>query len=387
MVVEMAIDLFAKTGRPDAELHPQYRNLRDLPGYEPARDCLMALQEEVVDPDGNFVEQFQTTGFDARTLELFLNALFLAEGYEIDRTHQSPDFLISKDGVTIAVEAVTANPQAGSGINAYDPDTKEASREDREKYIRDAIPIRLGSPLFSKLKKEYWRLPHVSGRPLVLAIEDFHAPGSLTTSDTPLMRYLLGLEQHWYHDENGELVISDHVVEKHKQGLKEIPSGFFHQPGAEHISAVFFTNSGTIAKFNRMAHQAIPHPALHMLRFGTCYRNDPHAVVPLDFAYEVGKAEHGLETWGEGATITHNPRALHPLRIGTFGAAVEHFMDDEGRVDTVNWLDFTPYMSFTTIINGPLPRTKIKRLLKDFKTTIALQLAELDRRMRKESLL
>jgi hypothetical protein len=35
-------------------------------------------------------------------------------------------------------------------------------------------------------------------------------------------------------------------------GQKVIPSGFFDLPGPENVSAVLFSNSGTISKFNRM---------------------------------------------------------------------------------------------------------------------------------------
>lgn len=34
---------------------------------------------------------------------------------------------------------------------------------------------------------------------------------------------------------------------------KQIPSGFFNLPDAENVSAVLFTNTGTIPKFLRMA--------------------------------------------------------------------------------------------------------------------------------------
>ena len=58
------------------------------------------------------------------------------------------------------------------------------------------------SPLFTKLNKKYWELPHVAGKPLILAIQDFHTAGALMTSDVPLVRYLYGLGQTWWHDED-----------------------------------------------------------------------------------------------------------------------------------------------------------------------------------------
>ncbi|WP_395683541.1 hypothetical protein [Dokdonella sp.] len=380
----MPIDLFANLGRPDADLHPQFLNLRDSPGYAPARDVLRSLQDEIDDPDGNFIEQFQTTGFDARTFELFLSAFFLAEGYSVDRSHRRPDFILTKDGVTIAVEATTANPASDSGINAYDPDIEQQSPEEREAYLRDAVPIRLGSPLFSKLKKEYWNLPHVFGRPFVLAIEDFHGPGSLASSATPLMRYLYGTEQHWYHADDGRLIISETPIDQHRFGEKKIPSGFFLQPGAEHVSAVLFANTGTIAKFNRMAHQENPTHPLRIVRMGTCYRDDPDAVVPLEFAYEVGRSEHGPETWSEGTVLVHNPRALNPLPRSWFGAAVEQYAEGDGSVMTINHQIFTPYASLTAIFPGAMPDAAVAAHLADFKAGFADVLLKADAAMREK---
>lgn len=46
------------------------------------------------DADGNFVEQFQTTGFDARVWELYLFATLSEVGYVIDRPHPAPDFTV-----------------------------------------------------------------------------------------------------------------------------------------------------------------------------------------------------------------------------------------------------------------------------------------------------
>ena len=62
------------------------------------------------DPDGNFVEQFQTTGFDARFFELYLYAYFSRSGYEVYRSHPKPDFLVKRQTEAIAVEATTVNP-------------------------------------------------------------------------------------------------------------------------------------------------------------------------------------------------------------------------------------------------------------------------------------
>ena len=153
----MKVDLFKDPSSNKKKLHPQYIELRNSPGFKPARTILRSIQKTFVDPDGNFSEQFQTTGFDQRTFELFLNELFKSQNITVDRSYDRPDFLLSRGELTIALEAVTANPSNNSGIIPYSiyPDLASTDSELSDLY-RHEIPIRLGSPLFSKLKKEYW---------------------------------------------------------------------------------------------------------------------------------------------------------------------------------------------------------------------------------------
>ncbi|CAJ6933496.1 Uncharacterised protein [Burkholderia pseudomallei] len=367
----MAIDLFANLGKPDAELHPQFRALRDLPGYEPARRLLQELQKDFADPDGNFVEQFQTYGLDSRTFEFFLAAMFRDAGHTIDRTFDRPDFLITKDGLTVAVEAVTANPPPDGNIKPYSVQPDLKSIHEATEHFEHTVPIRLGSPLFSKLKKKYWTLPQVAGRPIILAIQDFHTGGALMSSSTALTRYLFGLGQQWWHDEDGNLVIEGYKLDEHKLGSKKIPSGFFQQPDANNISAVLFCNTGTIPKFNRMGHQgAYMTKGVRMARWGTCYRHDPNATMPMAFVYEVGDKTWPMETWRQGTVLIRNPNALHPLPDEWLGAALEtNFVD--GNVISTFAEPFLPYMSTTQIFENASKgsvRKFIENLLKVLST-------------------
>ena len=62
----------------------------------------------------HFVEQFQTSGFDARIFELYLHAYFESSGYVISRTRSNPDFILTRQRATVAVEATTSNPSGGA---------------------------------------------------------------------------------------------------------------------------------------------------------------------------------------------------------------------------------------------------------------------------------
>lgn len=348
----MAIALFKKL--PNKKLHPNFVSLSTEP-FAPAKAMMREIAETMHDPDGNFVEQFQTTGFDARTFELFLQAMFTELGYNIARDHDRPDFILSRDGFEVAVEAVTANPRKNAPGHPYQFAPAARTPEEMAAYIRHELPIRLGSPLFSKLNKRYWDLPHVARKPLVLAIQDFHAPGSLMSSSTALSQYLFGIETKWFHDEKGELVVFGSEVDDHIHDLKRIPSGFFMQPGAENITGVLFSNTGTVGKFNRMGQQGRHRShSIRMFRMGTHYRWDPNATQANAFLYEIPDPKL-TETWREGTVFIRNPTALYPLPDEFFGAGAEEDLVD-GRIVPTFAERFHPYMSATPSFPSRAPR-------------------------------
>ena len=64
-------------------------------------------------------------------------------------------------------------------------------------------------------------------------------------------------------------------------------------------------------------------PNLRLLRFGTCYDQDPTATQPLRFAYEVGDPMFS-EWWGQGLEMFHNPNALFPVEPLLFPDITHH---------------------------------------------------------------
>jgi hypothetical protein len=337
----MVTDLFSPVVA-EKKFHPGFKVVLNSKGHVPARTMMNRSFASFNDVDGNFVEQFQTTGFDARTWELYLHTYFNEVGFQIVREHDRPDFLLRKDGVEIAIEAVTT----GRASTSTEPD-ELSLEEDVEQQQNEVIPIRLGSALFSKLRKEYWNLPHVQGKPFVLAIEPFHDPKALLYSDTAITQYLFGVRQSWKRDTSGNLQILNSRVKAHSFGKKVIPSGFFGQPGAENISAVLFNNSGTVAKFNRMGliDQGLSDDIL-MMRFGTFYNPDQDASEPFGFFYQVGDPNFP-EDWSQSVRLLLNPSAKYPLQDPMmFGHVVVREMEDG---EPTTWVPnrFDPMASFT----------------------------------------
>lgn len=358
-------DVFAAV--PGKKVHPSFVILRDFVGHSAARELIAEMMHHYVDVDGNFIEQFQTTGFDSRVWELYLFAYFNEESLLIERPKPAPDFIVSRGELKVAVEAVTVN-RTQSLVEGNEATAGEMSPEKVVELSKDFMPIKFGSPLYSKLNKRYWELPNIKGFPLVFAIADFHDKASMTWTSTALIRYLYGVHHDFSFDKDGKLVISSLKIEKHVFKGKEIPSGFFFLPDSEHVSAILFSASGTISKFNRLGKIAgFGEKSVRMIRVGTNHRHDPNSALPDQFIFEVN--DEYYETWGEGVSIFHNPNAKIPLPKEIFSSAAHHRFENGQIVSTLP--EFHPYGSMTHIL---VPRGKRTKEQEALKTTLAAEI-------------
>ncbi len=367
-----ARSLFA-TKKPKKLLHPSFEMLSSSLWSKSTRKMMNDAFSRLVERDGNFIEQFQTTGFNARTFELYVSELLHAEKFEPIGREPQPDFTVSKHGTQISIECTTANPSGnGAGLQAYrSVNERDADIADIRDRQQNQLPIRIGGALRAKMLhrlgkknggKAYWGLPHVAGRPFVLAIQTFHEHGSLSFSNVGFIRYLYGIEHRPSWDDEGNLLIDTQRIEQHKYAEKEIPSGFFDLEGSENISAVLWTNSGTVPKFTRMAIKGpYPDDDVSIVRFGNMIDHDPNAHLPLPFAFIVGDEDAPPETWGTGANLFHNPHAKHPVPLGLFETVTDSTYVDGVYSDSTK-ADFIPIMSISNSIRGPEHRAAAVRL-------------------------
>jgi hypothetical protein len=305
------------------------------------------------DKDGNFVKDLQTTGFDARLWELYLHVYLRSDGFTLDEKKPVPDYIATKAARPVFIEAVTVNPSQAKAADETETAASGLTGWDLFSHrMQNVYPIKFGSPLFSKMKKRYWEQDHVRGQPFILAIEDFQDTGSMVWTGSALELYLYGYNYWWYREVSGELVVLPEAIGEHQDGAKHIPSGFFDLPDTEHVSAVLFSNSATISKFNRMGFQKGFQPEnLCLLRVGTRYNHEPHATEPLMFQYAVGSPTAPKETWAEGLSMFHNPKALVPVPVDLFPDIAHHRLDEQHRMRSVV-PEFHPYGSLTQVLNG-----------------------------------
>jgi len=337
---------------PMARLHPDFAKLANLEGYSPARQIIEPMMRWYEDTDGNFIEQFQTTGFDARIWELYLFAAFIEAGFEIDREAAVPDFACRGLLGELCVEATTVNPTRDA-TGAVIPPPPIDTDDEISAFQREYVPIKYGGPLTTKLAKRYWDLPNVKDKPLLLAIQDFHAPMSMNTTRAGLPIYLYGYDYDWHRHADGSVRIVPRKVKTHSWGAKTIPSCFFKLPGAENISAVIHNHSATISKFNRMGVLAgFGSKRVKLVREGLAFDPDPNAVEPKRFSKTVNDADYA-ESWIEGMDVFHNPWAKHPLDPSMLQGAAHHRLLDDGQLQS-HPPEWQPLSSITIITVGEL---------------------------------
>ena len=323
---------------PADKLHPYFKSLLEQRGHEGARNMINEIVYSFMDVDGNYIKDFQTTGFDARLWELYLYVYLYSAGFDFDKSKSAPDYLVSYYGEDFAIEAVTVN----KSTQFDEPNPQNMT--DAFLLSRDYMPIKYGSSLISKLRKKYWLKNHVSGKPFIIAIHDFHQAstpeklGSMTWSRNALIDYLFGVRPKYTLDENGEVVLgvrqTKHGVSQdyesvhwHEWKGKKIESGFFLLPDAENVSVVLFSNSATLTTFNRMGQLAgLGRADTQMIRFMDVYNPDPNSITPIRMAKNIADEDYE-EAWGDGLVMYHNPDAKYPVDPDCFPDIAHIFYD------------------------------------------------------------
>ncbi|WGJ15966.1 hypothetical protein QEV83_06875 [Methylocapsa sp. D3K7] len=321
-----------------AQLHPYFRVLLEDRSRAPARAVIKEIGPWLTPNDPHMVEEFQRKAFDQRLWEIYLWAALREFGLDVEQL-EAPDFRCRGPGVDFTVEATTAAPST-MGPLAEHPDPK--TQEEIRAFLYDYMPMKYGSALSSKLRRtnkdglHYWEREESKNKPFLLAIADFHKPadsdklGSMTYTQSALWQYLYGQRVHWTF-EDGKLVVNARKIEDHRYGEKVVPSGFFDDPLAANISAVLFSNAGTLSKFDRMgivAGFAVPGDSYY--RIGMKVDPDPNAAIGIPFSADV-TAPNNEEFWTEEIQVFHNPNAKYPLPFEVLLGATHHFIK-EGRL-------------------------------------------------------
>lgn len=342
-------DIFASL-KDEKELHNKFVLLNNCELFEPAKNLISQIASEMSDEDGNFVEQFQTQGFEGRLWELFLNKFLLENDFEVVPMER-PDFKIEKNGIEIFVEASTSNPSDGDKYNnEFIQESIDKKDINVQNELVDYYVVKLGSVLYSKVNKKYWEIEEVKDKPLVLAITPCHNYLSIFLPDSKIIEYLYGVRWTTVKNKDGSTSISSEKIDSHTYEVdgkvKEIPPCFFEQENVENISAVLFSNNCDLHKFNRMGFEAgLSEKELIMVRSGFCFDDTPEILQPKEFTYNIEKGKN-KENWSEGVSIMHNPNAKVKLDTNLFTDMRQIWINDKGELEQI-MPEFYPYNSLT----------------------------------------
>ena len=316
----------------EEKLSKTFQILENYPPMTAAKNIIEAIAFEMIDIDGNFIQQFQTTGFSSRIWEMFLYKFIQENGFKFIEKHNRPDFNIEKDSVELFIEASLS---AETGNDKF---TKEYIQEaittrdlNIQQEIIDHYVIRMGSVLYSKLQKKYWKLPWVKGKPLVLAIAPSHHYLANFLPDAKIIEYLYGFSYEKETTDNGMDIKKVEKIDFHTYEEKEIPPYFFSQENTENISAVLFTNNCDLHKFNRMGYQlGMSDHSMIMERVGFAFDKDSN-LYGKEFSQSIIPGEF-KENWSESVSIFHNPNAKIPLDRNLFKNIRQVWINENGEI-------------------------------------------------------
>jgi hypothetical protein len=311
-------------------VHKQNRYLKMLlndPVYYPARVAMEELAHWFEDPDGIFIRGLQGNEFNSRLFELYLQAAFYELDFTIDHSHPQPDYLLSKGGMVVAVEAATVAELEGED-EAFGQPLQEENLAALLEHVEKVMPFKFQRTLAKKVRHRpeplglpYWELPHTKGHPFVIAVHDYSKGMSMATSQGSLQKFLYGLE----------LVDEKMVaVERHEYEGRTIASNFFAQQGNRHVSAVMLATGATIPKFNRMGRLAGVRSSTSIAAvYGV--RTDAEGI-PHPFKSIVEDTDYH-EAWHDGIYMFHNPNAAIPLHPELFHRVIHCFKEGDGLVE------------------------------------------------------
>ena len=310
--------------------NPLILEIRNNPKWQAARMVILEELKSYADADGNFLEQFQTTGFDQRLWELYLNSYFREEGFKISK-YSDIDFVLEKSSHILGVEAVTVACKTLSVCSFPSQISKG---------LYSKIFLEYSSALTTKLKKRYWNKKYIKNKPLLLAIENFSDSFELIGGINVLCDYLYGIEP-----DSSRKTFKVHKGENvRKPNGATVETGFFNLPETENISAIISTSQGTLSKFNRIGiYKGYAPRDIRCLQFTAEYNRAPDATLPKPVVRIVSPGENA-ETWGEGITVFHNPNAKNKFPKELFEEAAHVELKGEYLISNI-----PDYFSFNSI--------------------------------------
>jgi hypothetical protein len=331
----MSIDLFLPVVPPE-RFHPAFEHVF-LNGTENDKNVLRSWSDGFVDRDGKFVQEFQTT-FDSSFWELYLYAVFKELGMRCDFQWPSPDFCISSPDPFTVEATVALHAQGTAGVTDT---TFRDMPGDFNEFNRQAI-VRLSNSLHSKYKKyveSYSLLPHVMGKPFVLAVAPFDRPHFYLQAQRAIeaLLYRFYVDEEAYlkeHPNRDAPLVGQDLPNVVKDSGESLPLGMFCDASAAGISAVIQSTAATWSKVRVMS-------GSRDIMVEAIYENRAEGGQDVFRGPNSSYQESILD----GLRIYHNPYATYPLDRGLFDRAEIFQASATGPAKLINLSDSSRILS------------------------------------------
>lgn len=304
----------------EEKIHPKFKMLlRDE--YKSERELFSEWLEQFHTKDGRkkTKKEFQTT-FHSTLWEVYLNKVLLENGYSINKEIETPDFLATKDGYTICIEAATANvAQEGS------PESKRTidqiyGENDYRPILNESI-ARLHYALKNKhknYKKIYSKLDYVANNPFIYGVGDYGQINYGQSFYYPLLALLYGAYPDFGDLDEYKILCEDNFGYEYKfvpeitaSNGSAIPLGIFSDDSHKHISAIIYSCTLSLGKLSSLSLNHSPYPkCIALIR----------ELDRQEFRIKRYSGEEPIESISDGLFIFHNPYSEKKLP--------DEFLDD-----------------------------------------------------------
>lgn len=309
------------------ELHTKFKLLLK-PEFYGHREIIKEWVDGFVDRDNKIVKEFQTT-FHSSFWEFYLFALFKELNFELDQTHDRPDFIIKKPE-EIYIEAVVPEINSITGITETERNIDDIismfippyEQTDFYKVIDEAI-IRQSNSIMKKRDifiNNYSKCDWIGEKPYVIALSSYDQINYGREFIYPMLALLYGL---YYIPEKEDYEIRSSVK---KTNGADIPIGIFNSSEFSDISAIIYSSTITIGKLTSLSISKGKRSTINKV-YGL-YRD----YRDLDKPYKLNIASPETpEELSDGVFIFHNPNAKFKLPLSYFEDSniTQYYIDED----------------------------------------------------------
>lgn len=312
------------------KLHNKFLLLKNESQLLHEKNMLQKWSEGLVDKDNKFVREFQET-FHSCFWELFLYRLFKSAGFDLDQSHQTPDFVIKKPE-EVYVEAVIANISKSGKKESERTLEDQLSmmippylQDDFDMVMREGI-LRAANAIQSKNNKwleEYSKKEWIcSDRPYIVAMSSYDQINYGREYIYSMLALLYGF---YFNAKTETYEKKNSIIKPNTNQEAEIPIALLEREEYQGVSAIIFSCIMTLGKLTSLS-----------ISEGNLSLN---VVYNIRENYESGKyllqivSKENPEDIADGVFIFHNPNAKNKLNENFFrNLCVTQFFLENGEL-------------------------------------------------------